>query len=86
MTSGTLTTNGALDLVVALFSEATTSGTMTSGVGFVTVQYDSTFYSLIEDNLPGGTGPDMVVPMAMEPGGTPSPCWVATAAAFRAAP
>jgi hypothetical protein len=86
MNPGTLTTTGALDLVVALFSEATTSGTMTPGPGFVTVQYNSTFYSLIEDNLPNGTGAGAVDPTATEPGGTPSSCWSAAAVAFRATP
>ena len=86
MSAGSLTTTGALDLVVALFAEATTSGTMLPGSGFATAANDSTFYSMLEDDLPGGMASGMVTPTAGEPGGVSSDCWVAAAAAFRAAP
>jgi hypothetical protein len=86
MSAGSLTTTGALDLVVALFAEGTTSGVITPGAGFATAAGDPGFYSMIEDDLPAGTASGTVTPTATEPGGVPSDCWVAAAAAFRAAP
>jgi hypothetical protein len=85
MSAGNLSTTSAHDLVVALFAEATTSGTMTAGPGFSAVDTDGTFFSMFEDDLPTGFGPGVIVPTANEPGG-PSDCWVAAAASFRVAP
>jgi hypothetical protein len=86
MSAGSLTTTGARDVVVALFAEATTGGTITPGPGFSDVAGDSSFYSLFEDDLPSGTGPGPVAPTATEPGDEPSDCWVGAAAAFTASP
>lgn len=86
MSAGSLTTTGALDLVVALFAEGTTSGIITPGSGFATAADDPSFYSMIEDDLPAEMAPGTVTPTATEPGGVSSDCWVAAAAAFRAAP
>jgi hypothetical protein len=86
MNAGSLTTTSAHDLVVGLFAEATLYGIMTTGPGFSVVDNDTTFFSMFEDDLPSGFGPGAIVPTANEPGGTPSDCWVAAAAAFRVAP
>jgi hypothetical protein len=86
MSAGSLTTEGAHDVVVALFAEATTGGTITPGPGFSTAANDASFYSLFEDDLPSGTGPGPIAPTATEPGGEPSDCWVGAAAAFTAGP
>jgi hypothetical protein len=86
MSAGNLTTTSARDLVVALFAEATAYGIMTTGPGFSVVDNDTTFYSMFEDDLPTGFGPGTIAPTANEPGGTPSDCWVATAAAFHVGP
>ena len=86
MSAGSLTTTGAPDLVVALFAEATVWGVITTGPGFSIVADDATFYSMFEDDLPAGAGPGTVNPTAIESGGATSDCWVATAAAFKAAP
>jgi hypothetical protein len=86
MSVGSLTTTGTLDVVVALFAEATTSGVIAPGSGFATAAGDSSFYSMIEDDLPAGMAPGTVTPTATEPGGVASDCWVGAAAAFRAAP
>jgi hypothetical protein len=86
MSAGSLTTAGAHDLVVALFAEATVWGVITTGPAFSIVADDATFYSMFEDDLPAGAGPGTVTPTAIESGGATSDCWVATAAAFKAAP
>ena len=86
MSVGSLTTTGTLDVVVALFAEATTSGVIAPGSGFGTAAGDTSFYSMIEDDLPAGMAPGTVTPTATEPGGMASDCWVGAAAAFRAAP
>jgi hypothetical protein len=86
MSPGSLTTTGAVDLVVALFAEATTSGVITPGSGFATAAGDPGFYSMLEDDVPAGVALGTVTPSATEPGGLQSDCWVAAAAAFRAAP
>jgi hypothetical protein len=86
MSAGNLTTTSAHDLVVAIFAEATAYGIMTTGPGFSVVDNDTTFYSMFEDDLPAGFGPGTIAPTGTEPGGTPSDCWVAAAAAFHVAP
>ena len=58
MSAGSLTTTGAHDLVVALFADATASGVITAGPGFSAAADDSSFYSLFEDDLSSGAGPE----------------------------
>jgi hypothetical protein len=83
MTTGSLTTTGSNDVVVALFASATTAGTITAGPGFTSVATDVTYFSMMEDDLPG-MSPGTVDPSATAPNGAPSNCWVGAAASFKA--
>jgi hypothetical protein len=80
--TGNLTTSGCRDLVVAVFADSWGTGTMTPGSGWISRGTDFNFYSLVVDNLPGGTG--TFDPNAGLAGANSDAAWSATAAAFKA--
>ncbi|HWX55325.1 MAG TPA: galactose oxidase-like domain-containing protein [Verrucomicrobiae bacterium] len=80
--TGNLTTSGSRDLVVGLFADTWGSGTMTPASGWISRGTDPNFYSLVVDNLPGGTG--TFDPTASLPGSNSDAAWSATAVAFKA--
>jgi len=81
--TGNLTTSGSQDLIVGLFADSWGSGTMTPAPGWISRGTDPMFYSLVVDNLPGGSGTGTFDPAATLPGSNSDAAWSATAAAFR---
>jgi hypothetical protein len=79
--TGNLTTSGSRDLIVGLFADSWGSGTMTPAPGWLSRGTDPVFYSLVVDNLPGGTG--TFDPTVSLPGTNADAAWSATAAAFK---
>lgn len=82
MDTGNVTTTGCRNLVVGLFADTWGSGTMTPGPGWITRGTDPNFYSMVIDNLPGGTG--TLDPTANLAGSNSDAAWAATAASFKA--
>jgi len=80
--TGNLTTSGSRDLIVGLFADSWGSGTMTPATGWISRGTDPNFYSLVVDNLPGGTG--TFDPKASLAGSNSDAAWSATAVAFKA--
>lgn len=80
--TGNLATTGCRDLVVGLFADTWGTGNMTPGSGWISRGTDPNFYSLVVDNLPGGTG--TFDPKASLVGSNSDAAWSATAAAFKA--
>jgi len=80
--TGNLTTSGCRDLIVALFADSWGSGNMTPGSGWISRGTDPNFYSLVVDNLPGGTG--TFNPKANLVDSNSDAAWSSTAAAFKA--
>ncbi len=81
-TAGSVTTTGALDVVVALLGDLNGTGQMTATAGYAARASDVNFYSMIEDNLPG-TGPGSSTASATLPN-QPDSCWLGVSAAFKA--
>jgi hypothetical protein len=85
MTTGTLPTSGALDVIVAIFSDSCDTGLMVAGTGFLEEGADTGFNSMVEDTSPAGVTPGTYNATAAFPSGsTDDMCWAATAAAFKA--
>ncbi|HTC96066.1 MAG TPA: hypothetical protein VK699_21670 [Terriglobales bacterium] len=80
--AGNLTTSGCRDVVVGLFADTWGSGNMTPGRGWIIRGTDPNFYSMVVDNLPGGTG--TLDPKAGLVGSNSDAAWSATTAAFKA--
>jgi hypothetical protein len=80
--AGSLTTSGCRDLVVALFADTWGSGNMTPNTGWISRGADPNFYSMVVDNLTGGTG--TFNPQANLAGSSSDAAWSATAVAFKA--
>lgn len=80
--TGNLTTSGCRDLVVGLFADTWGSGTMTPGSGWISRGTDPNFYSLVVDNLPGGTG--TFDPKSSLAGSNSDAAWSSAAVAFKA--
>ena len=78
-----LTTTGARDVIIALFADCNGSGTMSPGMGFTARSRDTTFFAIVEDNLPG-VGPGTYPVTATLPVGKNDNCWAGTAIALRA--
>jgi hypothetical protein len=83
LTTGSLTTTGSLDLVVALFSDGNDTGALGAGMGFASEGADVGYDAIIEDNLPAGVAAGSLNPAATLPHGNSDHCWVGTAAAFK---
>jgi hypothetical protein len=80
MDTGNLTTKGAADVVVALFSDDFLIGNVTAGPGYESLGLDTSYVALIEDDLPSGAKPGIYDPTASLP--IANDCWVGTAVAF----
>ena len=80
--TGNMGTTGCRDLVVGLFADTWGTGTMTPGSGWISRGTDPNFYSMVVDNVPGGTG--TLDPKANLAGSNSDSAWAATAASFKA--
>jgi hypothetical protein len=69
------------DVIVAFFVDTTPVGNCGAGTGFTARAQDPPYLAMIEDSI-GPAG--IYAPTATLPSGTSDPCWIATAAAFKA--
>jgi hypothetical protein len=81
VSSGPLPTTAPLDLVVGLFGDLNGTGTIKPGSGYTARANDVTFYTMVEDDLPG-TAQGMSDPSATVVNA--DKCWIAIAASFKA--
>jgi hypothetical protein len=81
MSAPSLTTTGALDVIVALFQDAAGGGTMVPGTGYTARERDVGFYTILEDDLPG-VAPGTHAVTATLPSTKNDACWGASAIAL----
>jgi hypothetical protein len=85
MQVGPLTTNGPLELVIAVFADTRVStGLIAAGPGFLAEADDQGFISMVEDDVQAPVEAGSYSPTATLAPGVSDLCWSAAAATFRA--